>query len=111
MFYVPSLISHILFVRHPLGEICNNHNERLAVQSDIFALSSSWFHWLQYKLSAQVGKNCPTRQLSKVGMRGGELLIGPARGIHNVGGVGAVFFWGKIKIITSLGCTPLAELI
>ena len=97
MFYVPSLISHILFVRHPLGEVCNNHNERLAVQSDIFALSSSWFHWLQYKLSAQVGKNCPTRQLSKVGMRGGELLIGPARGIHNVGGVGALFFGAKSK--------------
>ena len=57
------------------------------------------------------GKIRPTRQLSKVGMRGGELLIGPARGIHNVGGVGALFFWGKIKIITSLGCTPLAELI
>ena len=35
--------------------------------------------------------------MNQVGMRGGELLIGPARGICNVGGVGAVFFWGKIK--------------
>ena len=89
-------------MRHPLREICNNSHERLALQPVPLTTIQT---------ECPSGKIRPTRQLSKVGMRGGELLIGPARGIHNVGRVGALFFWGKIKIITSLGCTPLPELI